>query len=53
MQRWLAGFAYRIEMGPLAFVGGAAVALAVAFATVGAVAARAAAAKPMQSLRHE
>jgi putative ABC transport system permease protein len=53
MQRWLAGFAYRIEMGPLAFVGGAAVALAVAFATVGAVAARAAAAKPMLSLRHE
>ncbi|HEX5047953.1 MAG TPA: ABC transporter permease [Gammaproteobacteria bacterium] len=53
MQRWLAGFAYRIEMGPLAFVGGAAVALAVAFVTVGAVAARAAAAKPVLSLRHE
>ena len=53
MQRWLAGFAYRIEMGPLAFVGGSAVALAVAFATVGAVAARAAAAKPVLSLRHE
>jgi putative ABC transport system permease protein len=53
MQRWLAGFAYRIELSPLVFIGGGAVALAVAFATVGAVAARAAAAKPMRSLRYE
>jgi putative ABC transport system permease protein len=53
MQRWLAAFAYRIEMSPLTFVGGAAVALAVAFGTVAAVAARAAAAKPVASLRYE
>jgi putative ABC transport system permease protein len=53
MHRWLAGFAYRIEMSPLAFVAGAGVALAVAFGTVAAVAARAAAAKPVHSLRYE
>jgi putative ABC transport system permease protein len=53
MQRWLAAFAYRIEMSPLTFAGGAAVALAVAFGTVAAVAARAAAAKPVASLRYE
>lgn len=53
MQRWLSGFTYRIGMSPLVFVGGALVALAVALLTVGAVAARAAAAKPIQSLRYE
>jgi putative ABC transport system permease protein len=53
MQRWLAGFTYRIELGPLVFVGSAALALAVALLTVGVVAARAARAKPARSLRCE
>jgi putative ABC transport system permease protein len=52
-QQWLAGFAYRIELGLLPFVGAALLALLVACATVGAVAARAAAAKPLQALRYE
>jgi putative ABC transport system permease protein len=53
MQRWLSGFTYRIGMSPLVFVGSAVVALAVSLLTVGAVAARAAAAKPISSLRYE
>ena len=53
MQRWLAGFAYRVEIGPLVFVGSALAALAIACLTVGAVAARAAAARPLESLRYE
>jgi putative ABC transport system permease protein len=53
MQRWLAGFAYRIELGLLPFVGAALLALLVACATVAAVAARAAAAKPLHALRYE
>jgi len=53
MQRWLAGFAYRIDLGLTVFVGSALVALAVALLTVGGVAARAASAKPLSSLRYE
>jgi putative ABC transport system permease protein len=53
MQRWLSGFTYRIGMSPLVFVAGALIALAVALLTVGAVAARAASAKPISSLRYE
>jgi putative ABC transport system permease protein len=53
MQRWLQSFAYRIELGPLAFVGGGLAALAVAWLTVAAVAARAARAKPVGALRYE
>jgi putative ABC transport system permease protein len=53
MQRWLSGFTYRIEIGPLVFAGSALVALAVALLTVGGVAARAASAKPLNSLRYE
>jgi putative ABC transport system permease protein len=53
MQRWLAGFAYRIDLGPIVFAGSALIALAVALLTVGAVAARAASAKPLNSLRYE
>jgi putative ABC transport system permease protein len=53
MQRWLSGFAYRIDLGPAVFVGSALVALAVALLTVGGVAARAASAKPLSSLRYE
>jgi putative ABC transport system permease protein len=53
MQRWLAGFAYRIDLGLTVFVGSALLALGVALLTVGGVAARAASAKPLNSLRYE
>lgn len=53
MRRWLEGFAHRIDMDLVLFVGSGVLALAVALATVGTVAARAAAAKPIQSLRYE
>ena len=53
MQRWLSGYAYRIELGPLVFVASAALALAVALLTVAAVAARVARAKPVEALRYE
>jgi putative ABC transport system permease protein len=52
-QRWLATFAYRIDLGVWPFVGGALLALAVAGVTVGLVAARAANAKPIHALRSE
>jgi putative ABC transport system permease protein len=53
MQRWLAGFAYRIELGPAVFVASALLALAIATLTVAAVASRAARARPVDSLRYE
>jgi putative ABC transport system permease protein len=53
MQRWLAGFTYRIDLSITLFVGSALVALAVALLTVGGVAARAASAKPLNALRYE
>jgi putative ABC transport system permease protein len=53
MRRWLEGFAYRIDLDPLVFVGSALLALVVTVLTVGVIAARAAATKPIQSLRYE
>jgi putative ABC transport system permease protein len=53
MQRWLAGFAYRVELGPALFIGSGLLALAIATATVAAVAGRAARAKPVTALRYE
>jgi len=53
MQRWLSGFAYRIELGPFSFVASAVLTLAVALLAVVAVATRAARAKPVTALRHE
>jgi putative ABC transport system permease protein len=53
MQRWLAGFAYRIELEPWVFVASGLLALAVAALTVAAVASRAARAKPLAALRYE
>jgi putative ABC transport system permease protein len=53
MKLWLQSFAYRIDMSPLVFVGATAAALAVAWLTVGGVAARAASAKPVNALRYE
>jgi putative ABC transport system permease protein len=53
MRRWLAGFAYRIDLGPALFIVCGGIALGVALLTVGVVAARAAAAKPVASLRYQ
>jgi putative ABC transport system permease protein len=53
MQRWLENFAYRIDLTPLIFIGSGAIALCVAWVTVGGIAARAASAKPVLALRYE
>jgi putative ABC transport system permease protein len=53
MQRWLASFAYRIDMGVGVFVAAALCAFAIACITVGSVAARAASTKPIKALRYE
>jgi putative ABC transport system permease protein len=53
MQRWLDNFAYRIDMSFAVFAGSALLALVVALLTVGAIAARAARANPVRSLRYE
>ncbi|HYE58783.1 MAG TPA: FtsX-like permease family protein, partial [Rhodothermales bacterium] len=51
MGRWLEGFAYRIELGPGAFVLAGGLALLIALATVSTQALRAASADPTKSLR--
>jgi putative ABC transport system permease protein len=53
MRRWLESFAYRVDMSVLVFAGATFAALAVAWLTVGGVAARAASAKPIKALRYE
>ena len=53
MQRWLEGFAYRIEIGPAVFVSVGAVVLVIAFLTVSYQSVRAALADPVRSLRYE
>ena len=53
MRRWLADFAYRIDLSPLVFAGGALVTFAIAWLTVAGIALRAASAKPLHSLRYE
>ncbi len=53
MRRWLDTFAYRVSMSLLVYAGSGLVALVIACATVGAVAARAASAKPIKALRSE
>jgi putative ABC transport system permease protein len=53
MDRWLDDFAYRVELGPLLFVGAGLVALAVALATVSGQALRAATTDPVKALRYE
>ena len=52
-RRWLENFAYRIDLSLAVFVGSALLVLFVAFLTVGTVAARAARANPVRSLRYE
>jgi putative ABC transport system permease protein len=53
MQRWLATFVYRIELGVTAFAASGLLALLIASVTVAAVANRAARAKPATALRYE
>jgi putative ABC transport system permease protein len=53
MDRWLQAFAYRIRVGPSLFLAAGAAALAVALASVGFQAVRAARANPADSLRYE
>jgi putative ABC transport system permease protein len=53
MQRWLSGFAYRIDMPLWVYLASALAAFAIAWLTVGVIAARAASAKPLHALRYE
>jgi putative ABC transport system permease protein len=53
MTDWLSGFAYRIDLSPLTFLGAAFLALALAWLSVTAIAIRAAGAKPIHALRYE
>lgn len=53
MNRWLAEFAYRIEIGPLIILTAAGVTLAIALATVSWQSARAALTNPVDALRSE
>jgi len=50
---WLQGFAYRIPLSPLYFLGAGAVALVIAWATVFSHARRVAASNPIHALRYE
>jgi putative ABC transport system permease protein len=53
MQRWLANFAYRIDLGPVVFIASGFIALLIAWLTIAAVAARAADSRPILALRYE
>ena len=50
---WLQGFAYRIPLSPLYFLGAGLVALLIAWATVFSHARRVAGANPIHALRYE
>jgi putative ABC transport system permease protein len=53
MARWLEGYAYRVDLGPLVFALAGLVALVVALLTVSTQALRAASADPVKALRYE
>lgn len=53
LSRWLDGFAYRIELSPLYFVGAGLAALLIAWATVTLHSVRVARSKPVHALRYE
>jgi putative ABC transport system permease protein len=53
MNWWLHGFAYRVDLPPWLFLGGAAAAAVIAWATVSAQSWRAARARPATALRYE
>ncbi|HEV2703593.1 MAG TPA: ABC transporter permease [Steroidobacteraceae bacterium] len=53
MRRWLEGFAYHINLGPVVFLLASALAMVVALATISSHAMMVARAKPAQALRYE
>jgi putative ABC transport system permease protein len=53
MNLWLQQYAVRIPLTPLIFIGSGAIALSIAWVTVGGVAAKAASRKPVLALRYE
>ena len=53
LDRWLKGFAYRIDLSPLYFIEAGVAALLIAWATVLSHAVRVANANPIHALRHE
>ena len=53
MNRWLQGFAYRINLGVWIFILSSAMAILIAFSTVSYQSMKAALADPVDSLRHE
>jgi putative ABC transport system permease protein len=53
MSQWLRGFAFRIEIGPAAFIAGVFALLAMTALTIGFTTARASRANPVDSLRSE
>jgi ABC-type lipoprotein release transport system permease subunit len=53
MREWLQDFAYRIDMGPVTFVAGGMLTLAVVLLTVSIQAVKAALANPVDALRYE
>jgi putative ABC transport system permease protein len=50
---WLSGFAYRVDISQLIFVGAGVSAIAIAWLTVGYQSIKAARANPVGSLRHQ
>jgi putative ABC transport system permease protein len=53
MRRWLEGFAYHVDLGPLAFLLASALALAIALVTVTGHAILVSRARPVEALRYE
>jgi putative ABC transport system permease protein len=53
LRRWLEGFAYHVDISPLAFLAAGALTLIIALATVVGHALRVAGAKPVMALRYE
>jgi putative ABC transport system permease protein len=53
MHRWLQGFAYHVDLNPLAFVGASVLALVIALATVSGHALTVARTRPVEALRYE
>jgi putative ABC transport system permease protein len=53
LERWLSAYAYRVELGPAAFLTGGVALLGIALAAVASQALRAARSNPVEALRHE
>jgi putative ABC transport system permease protein len=53
MHRWLEGFAYHVDLNPLAFLAASALALVIALVTVSGHAWLVARTRPVEALRYE